>query len=57
MYGGKRKKKNQHASKTHWVYPTNNLYRPSGRRFSVKLMPSFAVQGCRVVRATVPPDR
>jgi hypothetical protein len=33
------------------------LYRPSDRRMSAKLVPTFADRGCRVVSATDPPGR
>jgi hypothetical protein len=32
-----------------------NIYRPSDRRLSAKLVPTFADKGCRVVSATDPP--
>jgi hypothetical protein len=32
----------------------NLLYKPSDRRFSAKLVPTFADRGCRVVNATDP---
>jgi hypothetical protein len=33
----------------------SELHRPSDRRLSAKLVPTFAGRGCRVVSATVPP--
>jgi hypothetical protein len=35
----------------------NEIYRPSDRHLSAKLMPTFADRGCRVVRATDPYGR
>jgi hypothetical protein len=37
--------------------PQSELYRPSDRRLSVKLVPTFADRGCRVVSATDPHSR
>jgi hypothetical protein len=39
---------------TAWFYSASELYRPSDRRLSAKLMPTFADEGCRVVIATDP---
>jgi hypothetical protein len=33
----------------------SELYQPSDRRLSAKLVPTFADRGCRVVSATEPP--
>jgi hypothetical protein len=33
---------------------SSELYRPSDRRLSAKLVPTFADRGCRVVSATDP---
>jgi hypothetical protein len=35
----------------------SELYRPSDRRLSTKLVPTFADRGCRVVNATAPYGR
>jgi hypothetical protein len=35
----------------------NKLYRPSDRRLSAKVVPTFADRGCRVVSATDPHSR
>jgi hypothetical protein len=35
----------------------SELYRPSDRRMSAKLVPTLADRGCRVVSATDPPGR
>jgi hypothetical protein len=35
-----------------WSSSTSELYRPSDRRMSAKLVPTFADRGCRVVSAT-----
>jgi hypothetical protein len=42
---------------TPWTESASELYRPSDRRFSVKLMPKFADRGCHVVSVTVPYGR
>jgi hypothetical protein len=39
---------------TPWPVPASELYRPSDRRLSAKLVPTFAYRGCRVVSATDP---
>jgi hypothetical protein len=36
---------------TPWLYSASELYRPSGRRLSSKLVSTFADRGCRVVSA------
>jgi hypothetical protein len=36
------------------LYSASELYRPSDRRLSAKLVPPFADRGCRVVSATDP---
>jgi hypothetical protein len=36
---------------TPWSYSASELYRPSDRRLSAKLMPTFAGRGCRVSAA------
>jgi hypothetical protein len=38
--------------KTPWPESTNELYRPSDRHLSVKLVPTFADRGCHVVSVT-----
>jgi hypothetical protein len=38
--------------RTPWPESTSELYRPSDRRLSEKLVPPFANRGCRVVSAT-----
>jgi hypothetical protein len=43
--------------KTPWPEYTNEPYRPSGRRLSAKLVPTFADRECHVVSATDPYDR
>jgi hypothetical protein len=40
-----------------WPSPASELYRPSDRRLSAKLVPTFADRGCRVVSATDPQGR
>jgi hypothetical protein len=40
--------------KTPWPQFASELYRPSDRRLSAKLVPTFADRGCRVVSATYP---
>jgi hypothetical protein len=40
-----------------WPYSACELYRPSNRRLSAKLVPTFADRGCRVVSATDPHGR
>jgi hypothetical protein len=43
--------------KTPWPEYTSELYRPSGRRLSAKLVPTFADRRCYVVRMTDPYGR
>jgi hypothetical protein len=38
-------KTNKHKKKTPWPQSANELYRPSNRRLSAKLVPTFAVRG------------
>jgi hypothetical protein len=40
------------VKKTPWAESVSELYRPSDRRLSVKLVPSFADRGCHVVNMT-----
>jgi hypothetical protein len=40
--------------KTPWLESTSELYRPSDRRLSEKLVPTFVARGCRVVSVTDP---
>jgi hypothetical protein len=44
-------------TKTLWPYSASELYRPSDRRSSAKLRPTFSGRGCRVVRPTDPHGR
>jgi hypothetical protein len=37
-----------------WPESTSELYRPSDRRLSTKLVPTFADRGCHVVGVTDP---
>jgi CBS-domain-containing membrane protein len=39
---------------TPWPESTSELYRLSDRRFSAKLVPTFADRGCHVVSVTEP---
>jgi hypothetical protein len=43
--------------KWHWPESATELYRPSDRRLSAKLMPTFADRGCHVVSVTEPHSR
>jgi hypothetical protein len=43
--------------RTAWPESASELYRPNGRRLSVKLVPSFADRGCHVVSVTDPYGR
>jgi hypothetical protein len=47
----------QKKKQTHWPQSTSELYRPSVRRMSAKLVPTFADRGCRVVSAKDPHGR
>jgi hypothetical protein len=42
------------VKKTPWSESENEVYRPSDRRLSAKLVPTFAVRGCHVVSLTDP---
>jgi hypothetical protein len=42
---------------TPWPQSASELYRPSDRRLSAKLVPTLADKGCRVVSATDPHGR
>jgi hypothetical protein len=42
----------QTHKKTPWPQFANELYRPSDRRLSAKLVPTFADRGCNVVSMT-----
>jgi hypothetical protein len=42
---------------TPWPESTSELHRPSDRRFSAKLVPTFADRGCHVVSVTDPYGR
>jgi hypothetical protein len=46
-----------HNKQTLWSESTNELYRPSDRRLSAKLMPTFADRGCHVGSMTDPYSR
>jgi CBS-domain-containing membrane protein len=43
--------------KTPWPESARELYRPSDRRLSAKLLPTFADRGCHVVSVTDPYGR
>jgi hypothetical protein len=43
--------------KTPWPESASELYRPSDRRLSAKLVPTFANRGCYVVSVTDPYGR
>jgi hypothetical protein len=43
--------------KKSWPESASKQYRPSDRRMSVKLVPTFADRGCQVVSVTDPYDR
>jgi hypothetical protein len=45
------------ARKTPWLEPVRQLYRPSDRRLSAKLVPTFMDRGCHVVSVTDPYGR
>jgi hypothetical protein len=45
------------ADYTPWHYSASELYRSSDRRFSTKLVTTFADKGCSVVSATDPQGR
>jgi hypothetical protein len=42
------------GKRTPWPESASELYRPSDRRVSAKLVPTFADRGCHVVRVTDP---
>jgi hypothetical protein len=42
------------TKQTPWSESANELNRPSDRRLSAKLVPTFADRGCRVVSVTDP---
>jgi hypothetical protein len=46
-----------HTKKTPWAESVSELYRPSDRRLSPKLVPTFADRVCRVVSAVNPNGR
>jgi hypothetical protein len=46
-----------YTNRTPWSESTSELYRPSDRRFSVKLLSTFPDRGCHVVSVTVPYGR
>jgi hypothetical protein len=45
------------AEKTPWPESVSELYRPSDRRLSAKLVPAFADRECHVIRVTDPYGR
>jgi hypothetical protein len=47
----------QKKKQSPWLYSASELYRQNDRHFSAKLMPIFAVTGCRVVSASDPHGR
>jgi hypothetical protein len=51
------KYKKQKKNKLRGFSPKSELYRPSDRRLSAKLVPTLADRGCRVVSATNPHGR
>jgi hypothetical protein len=48
---------NKKKNKLRGLSPQSELYRPSDRRLSAKLVPTLANRGCRVVSATNPHGR
>jgi hypothetical protein len=42
------------TKQTPWSESASELYRPSDRRLSAKLVPTFVDRGCHVVRVTDP---
>jgi hypothetical protein len=48
--------KKTNKNKLRGFSPQSELYRPSDRRMSAKLVPTLADRGCRVVSATIPPQ-
>jgi hypothetical protein len=44
----------KNRSKTPWPQSASELYRPSNRHLSAKLMPTFADRGCCMVSRAVP---
>jgi hypothetical protein len=49
-------KRQKTKQQTPELQSARELYRPSDRRLSAKLVPAFADRGCRVVSATIPPQ-
>jgi hypothetical protein len=47
----------KNKKKTPWPESAKELYRPSDRRLSAKLVPNFADRGCHMVRAADPYGR
>jgi hypothetical protein len=43
-----------HKKQTQWPESESELYRPSDRRLSAKLLPNLRIEGCRVVSAADP---
>jgi hypothetical protein len=52
-----RTRSNSHQKQTPWPESASELHRPSDRRFSAKLVPTFADRGCRVVSPADPYGR
>jgi hypothetical protein len=48
---------NKQTKQTPWPGSVSELYRPSNRRFSAKLVPTCADRGCHVVSVTDPYGR
>jgi hypothetical protein len=47
----------RYVKKTPWPEPSSELYRPSDRRLSATLVPTFADTGCHMVSVTDPYGR
>jgi hypothetical protein len=48
---------NKQKEQTLWFESASELYRPSDRRLSAKLLPTFGDRGCHVVSVTDPYGR
>jgi hypothetical protein len=46
--------KSPRLNQTQWPESASELYRPSDRRLSAKIVPTFADRGCHVVSMTDP---
>jgi hypothetical protein len=53
----KRKERRRSKEKAPWPKSAIELYRPSVRRLSAKLVPTLADKGCHMVSVTDPYDR